>query len=94
MNSSIWPIDGTLTGTTYPSQSGSESKGNERVLHILLTSGLEPNHQMQFSVFKRGVILLVFKIGIQNPELLAGLENWYHASGIFDILLIITMSSC
>ena len=31
-NRSIWPIDGTLTGTTTLGQSGSGSNGNERVL--------------------------------------------------------------
>ena len=29
----IWPIDGTPTGTTTPSQSKSGSNGNEGVLH-------------------------------------------------------------
>ena len=29
LNSSIWPIDGILTGTTTPDQSEPESKGNE-----------------------------------------------------------------
>ena len=33
-NSSIWPIDKTLSGTTTPGQSGPESDGNERVLCI------------------------------------------------------------
>ena len=32
--SSIWPIDWTLSGTTTLGQSGSESNGNERLLHI------------------------------------------------------------
>ena len=35
LNSSIWAIVGTLTGTTTPGQSESESNGNERALHIL-----------------------------------------------------------
>ena len=34
LNSSIWPIVGTLTGTTTLDQSGPGSNGNERVLHI------------------------------------------------------------
>ena len=33
-NSSIWPIDRTLSGATNPGQSGHESNGNEEVLHI------------------------------------------------------------
>ena len=34
LNSSIWPIDRTLSGATTPGQSGIGGKGNERVLHI------------------------------------------------------------
>ena len=33
-NSSIWPIDRTLSGATTPGQSGPGSNGNEGVLHI------------------------------------------------------------
>ena len=33
LNSSIWPIDGTLTGTTIVGQSGSGSNGNKEVFH-------------------------------------------------------------
>ena len=33
-NSSIWPIDRTLSDATSPSQSGPGSNGNEEVLHI------------------------------------------------------------
>ena len=34
LNSSNQPLDVSLTGTTTPDQSGPESNGNERVLHI------------------------------------------------------------
>ena len=34
LDSSVWPIDGTLTGITTPSQSGSGINSNEGVLHI------------------------------------------------------------
>ena len=34
MNSSVWPIDGTLAGTTNPGQSGTGSNSNEEVLPI------------------------------------------------------------
>ena len=33
-NSSIWPIDRTLSGATTPNKSGSGSNSNEGVLHI------------------------------------------------------------
>ena len=38
LNCSIWPIDGTLTGTFYQGLSGSENNGNERAPHILQNS--------------------------------------------------------
>ena len=41
MNSSIWPIDGTVVGTTHLSQSGPESNGNEGVFHISQSSRTE-----------------------------------------------------
>ena len=34
LNTSIWPIDRTLTYTTTPSQSGPGSNGNKVVLHV------------------------------------------------------------
>ena len=34
LNWSIWPIDGTPTGTITPDQSGPGSNGNEEALHI------------------------------------------------------------
>ena len=33
MDSSIWPIDGTLTGMATLGQSGPEGNGNEGALH-------------------------------------------------------------
>ena len=41
LNSSIWPIDWTQTDTTTPGQSGAESNGNQRVLHITQSSKTE-----------------------------------------------------
>ena len=34
LNSSIWPLDGTLTSSTTPGESGPESNGNKGVLYI------------------------------------------------------------
>ena len=39
-NSSIWPIDRTLSGATTPGQSGPESDGNEGVLRIPQSSSI------------------------------------------------------
>ena len=43
LNSSIWSIDGTLTGTITPGQSGLGSNCNERVLHILQSPRTVPS---------------------------------------------------
>ena len=59
MNSYIWPIHGTPTGTTAPSQSGLESNGN-----LPQTPRLEPHHQMHFNVIPRTWSLWKNKIGI------------------------------
>ena len=40
LNSSIWPIDRTLSSATTPSQSGPESNGKEGVLHIPQNSSI------------------------------------------------------
>ena len=39
-NSSIWPIDQTLSGATILGQSGPGSDSNKRVLHILQSSSI------------------------------------------------------
>ena len=44
-NSSIWPIDSTLSSATTYGQNGPGNDVNE-VLHIPQASGLEPHHQM------------------------------------------------
>ena len=40
-NSSIWPLDRTLSGATTPSQSVPRSNSNEKVLHIPQSSRAE-----------------------------------------------------
>ena len=45
-NSSIWPIDRTLSDATTPGQSEPESNGKERALHISQSSRLEPRYPM------------------------------------------------
>ena len=47
-------INGTLTGTTAPGQSG--PKSNEEVPHIPQSSRTEPHHQMQFSVISKTLV--------------------------------------
>ena len=44
LNGSIWPIDGTLTGTTTPNQSETESSHNEGINYIPQTAKLEPHY--------------------------------------------------
>ena len=48
LNSSIWSIDGTLTGTTVPDQSGPRSNSNEGVLHILKSFRIEASQSDVF----------------------------------------------
>ena len=48
LNSSIWPQNGTLSGTSTPGLSGPESGGNEGVIHIPQTLGFKPHRQMPF----------------------------------------------
>ena len=40
LNSSVWTIDRTQSGTTTPDQSGTGSDGNEGVLHIPQSSSI------------------------------------------------------
>ena len=49
----IWLINETLKGTTTLGQSGSQSNGNEGVLHTPSTPELKPYHQMKFSLIPR-----------------------------------------
>ena len=53
LNSSIWPTDGTLTGTINPGQRRLKSNSNEGVLHIPKASGLESHHKKQFSIIPK-----------------------------------------
>ena len=53
LNSSIWPIDGTLTGTTTLGQGGTKSNGNDKIFHILKTPRLVLHYLMQLNVISR-----------------------------------------
>ena len=46
LNSSIWPIDGSLTGTTNPSQSEHGSNCTEEVINVIQNSRHEPQHHI------------------------------------------------
>ena len=61
-DSSIWPIDDTLAGTTTPSQSGTENKGNGGALHIGQPPGLEPHYQMQFCIIPRTLVMVMLAL--------------------------------
>ena len=52
LNSSFWPIDGTLTGSTTPGQSGPGSKRQRGTPHSPKDIGLTPHHQMQLSALR------------------------------------------
>ena len=59
LNKSTWSINGTLTGTTTPSESGPESNGNEGVLHTpqFIRVGTSASYQDTFLFLRRGVWL-------------------------------------
>ena len=50
MFSTIWLINGTLTGTIISGQSGPESNGNKGVLCILQSPWVGPHYQMKLEV--------------------------------------------
>ena len=80
LKSSIWSIDGILTGTTTPGHRGAESNDNERVIHIFPTpalpanatfSQLQPYRQMQLNVVSKTwyqVLLSNNVVGQRNPQ--------------------------
>ena len=55
-NSSIWPIEGTLTGTTTLDQSEPGNNGNEEVLHIPQNFRTEASPIRWFSLMPRTLI--------------------------------------
>ena len=62
-NSSIWYMDGTLTFTSTPGQSGLESNGNKEVLYILQSywTGATPSNALVSYLghpLGKGVLLL------------------------------------
>ena len=69
-NSSIWPINRTLSGTTTPSQSGPGSDGNEGVHHIPQSSNITGASPSDCSMsypghsFKRALLLYREAVGV------------------------------
>ena len=61
LNRSIWLIDGTLTGTTTPGQSGPGSSSKKELLYILRYLELKPHHHIQLSVIP--IISLISRVG-------------------------------
>ena len=57
-------MDDSRTGISTLGQCGPESNGNEGVLHILKPPGLEPHHQMQFSV----ITMTWFQVLLSNTN--------------------------
>ena len=46
-------MNGSITATTAPGQSGPESNGNESLFHIPQMPGLDAHHQINFNVIPR-----------------------------------------
>ena len=53
LNSCIWGIDGGLTGTTTPGQNEPVKMTIKEYFPFPKAPGLEPHHQMQFSILPR-----------------------------------------
>ena len=52
----MWPIEGSLTGTTTLCQSGTGSNGNDGVLYIPQSSRTGAHIQMQFKIIFRTLV--------------------------------------
>ena len=73
-NSSIWSMDGTLSGTTTPGQSEPMSNSNERVLHIPQSSrtGTSPpdslvpyrGHLFESYPLRRDAVAVFYCLGV------------------------------
>ena len=69
LNSSIWLIDCTPPDTTHLDQNELRSKSNEEYSTLSKVPGLEPHHQMVFSVIpttQTGAEFLPFCRGKKN----------------------------
>ena len=88
LNSSIWPTDRTLKGTTTPGHSGPGSNGTEGEVHISKFPGLEPHHQMQFNDIPR--TLISFKYCYLTPITYSTL--FIRLDIIIFLILIICLS--
>ena len=66
-NSSIWPIDSTLSGAATPGQSGPGSNGNEEVHHIpqMSMAGALPSEC--FASYSEHLLVVVV-VGSYNSE--------------------------
>ena len=76
-NSSIWPIDRTLSGAASPAQSGPGSDGNETVLYIPQSSSITgdspsdclvsyPGHLLEES-YPSEEMLLAYSTALTQP---------------------------
>ena len=61
LDSSIWPLDGTQTGTVTLDQSGPEINDNEEVLHTTQSSRIGASPQDEISYYSQ---VLILQLGI------------------------------
>ena len=57
LNSPIWLVDETLTGTTTTDRRGTGSNDNKGMLQFFKAPDVEPHYHMQFSVISRTLIV-------------------------------------
>ena len=77
-NSSIWPIDRTLSGANTPGKSGPESDGNEGVLYITQSSNITEASSSDCLVSYLGHLLGFGLISLLEKQLLysTALAEW------------------
>ena len=74
-NSSIWPIDRTLSGATTLGQSGPGNDGNKGVLHVPQTSSISEASSSDCLVSYPGGLL-------EEPYSFAEMKSVYSAAAV------------
>ena len=100
-NSSVWPIDRTLSGATILSQSGLGSNGNERVLCIFQSSsitGASPSNRLmsyQGHSLKWGLPLCRDAVGVfYSPNQLGWYSDWNMIVTTIKMRILVWIYQC
>ena len=72
-NSSIWPIDRSLSGATSPAQSKPGSDGNEGLLHVPQSFWVKPHHHLALNNLQS---LIYHKTQTTNQPTKIDMTSW------------------